>query len=288
MPALEAGALADALEPASVPPPPMLEPRIEAPAIDVPPPPATTRDLALYPDVDPSVPSTPDRGARRIPPLARSMAAAALAGVALFAIVAGVVSAVRSWASEESQGGAPAPAVEVPIAIAVAPPTAVDPPATPVSRAHRRATEALATLTAEDRALLRLEPTPPWMEGMSPRRRGERAEELVRKASNLTRGGHPELAEIWLRRAHVLHPGYGIIAIRLARSLESQGRHDEALAWARYAIAATPEVAGPHVALGRMHERQARIPDAITAYERALDLDPRERRAQRRLRELEN
>src|SRR6187455_1836423 len=67
----------------------------------------------------------------------------------------------------------------------------------------------------------------------------------------------------------------------LSRYLEGAGKIDEAVAALRKAIALEPKSAEPRAELAGLYARQDKAPEALSAAEDALKIDPRNREANR-------
>ena len=77
-----------------------------------------------------------------------------------------------------------------------------------------------------------------------------------------------------LRQAHDLRPGDALIRMNLATSLYACGESDAAVECLRRACAMVPDFAPTWFNLGKMYLLQERPGGAITALQRALDIDP--------------
>jgi tetratricopeptide (TPR) repeat protein len=86
--------------------------------------------------------------------------------------------------------------------------------------------------------------------------------------------GQPEQASAWFRRALSVDPGYVQATVNLAEARRLLGDEAGAESSLRDALARDPNAAVLHHALGLSLVRQARLPEALQALERAAALAP--------------
>ncbi len=139
---------------------------------------------------------------------------------------------------------------------------------------------------AEDGVAVDLPEVPESIERLPERRRTREARKQLRLGNRLLRRKRVDSALWHYERALTFDPKFAAAARGKLRVLLMMERNEAALAWAKYSIELESDSTHAWVALAEAYEALDRKPDAIAAYEKALELAPRNRSAKHALAKL--